>query len=614
MSNEQVMRRSLIQSVCTDTGMSKDRFSSILFRNCWIGCLLGVTATLYFFAGLAGYVHTPAVNFAVAAVVGASALFFVAQFLAIPLQTNWLGRTIWIAILVILIVEIFLGFLPPTARDELTHHLAIPKLYARAGRIIEVPMAPYSYYPMLIDMLYTPWIYWGYDFVAKHIHALFAFLTGMCVYAYLARRMNVLYGLLGFFVFISTPAILRLSHWAYVDLGITFYSTAALLCLLRWCEKREALRWLALAALSMGFALATKPNGLVACLALFLLFALMLARSPAKSARRVASETVLFAGLTFLPFVPWLVKNWFQTGNPFYPLLSRFFPSKAAPLVDAASFPGLGLFDKRELLYGENIWQIVGLPLRVFFSGQDDNPQYFDGVLTPILVIFLPWAFKGKWIEDKKFVTLFAFCYFIYAIFLVDLRIRYILLIVPPLVILMVYGIFNMYLGIKRPVYLFACLSVFAVWHGTYLWHSLQVTKAFAYLRGNETREAYLKRALPEYPALQFVNHQAPQSAKIYLLFLGRRAYYCDRDYFHDPGELPAFLLAAIRKAKDPRDIEQTLAKRSITHFLVREELLARFLTDNLTPSQTRIWNNFTASHLKLALRERGYAVYQIDA
>ena len=68
-----------------------------------------------------------------------------------------LGRTdLWLAIFVILVTEIILCLVPPTARDELTHHLAIPQLYARAGRIIEVPMAPYSYFPMLLDMLYTP--------------------------------------------------------------------------------------------------------------------------------------------------------------------------------------------------------------------------------------------------------------------------------------------------------------------------------------------------------------------------------------------------------------------------------------------------------------------------
>ena len=81
------------------------------------------------------------------------------------------------------------------------------------------------------------------------------------------------------------------------------------------------------------------------------------------------------------------MKNWLQTGNPFYPLLGGFFPARSASVIDAASFVASGSSEKRHLLYGENLWQILGLPLRIFISGQDDNPQYFDGVLTPILLL-----------------------------------------------------------------------------------------------------------------------------------------------------------------------------------------------------------------------------------
>ena len=121
------------------------------------------------------------------------------------------------------------GWLNPLDRPVWQISLSV-RSYARAGRMIEVPMAPYSYYPMLLDMLYTPWVYWGYDFVPKWIHALFGFLTGLLLYAYCAGRMNAVYGLLGFFFFVSTPAVARLSHWGYIDLGITFYTTAALIC------------------------------------------------------------------------------------------------------------------------------------------------------------------------------------------------------------------------------------------------------------------------------------------------------------------------------------------------------------------------------------------------
>jgi Dolichyl-phosphate-mannose-protein mannosyltransferase len=592
--------------------MIDERFSVLLARPCVVGCVLGTAATLYFLLGLAGYVHDQLANVGVLLVLTASALFLFTEFFAIPLKTNWLGRLIWGALLLILIAEIVLGFLPPTARDELTHHLAIPKLYARAGRIIEVPFAPYAYYPMLLDMLYTPWIYWGYDFVPKHIHALFGFLTGLLIYLYLTLRMNQVYGLLGFFFFISTPAVLRLSHWAYIDLGITFFSTASLVCLLWWREERDSWHWLALGALSLGFALATKPSGLLTALILCLVLALIVGSAPRKPPGGIVSEAALFAGLTILPFAPWLMKNWLQTGNPFYPLLGSFFSARSGSEIDAASFVHLGIFEKRELLYGENIWQILGLPLRVFFSGQDDNPQYFDGVLTPALVVLLPWAFKGKWKEEKKLIALFACGYLLLASFLVDMRIRYILPIVPWLVVLLVYGIFNLYLSIKRPVFLFVLVLVFAVWHGSYLWRYVQTEQTLPYLRGSETREAFLARALPEYPAMQYVNRKVPPDAKIYLLFLGRRAYYCERDYYHDAGELPAFLIGAIRKAKDPQDIAQMLNSSHITHLMIREDLLTRFLSENLTEAGGRLWNDFATTRLKLVFRERGYAVYEI--
>jgi hypothetical protein len=111
---------------------------------------------------------------------------------------------------------------------------------------------------------------------------------------------------------------------------------------------------------------------------------------------------------------------------------------------------------------------------------------------------------------------------------------------------------------------------------------------------------------------MQYVNRKVAPPAKIYLLFLGRRAYYCERDYFHDAGELPAFLIGAIQKAKDPQDIGNILNSKNITHLLIREDLLTRFLIENLTPARGRMWNDFATTRLKLAFRERGYAVYEI--
>jgi hypothetical protein len=139
-----------------------------------------------------------------------------------------------------------------------------------------------------------------------------------------------------------------------------------------------------------------------------------------------------------------------------------------------------------------------------------------------------------------------------------------------------------------------------------------QNAEPLAYLGGAVSRTEYLTRALPEYSAFDYINRQTATDAKIYLLFAGRRGYYCERNYFHDGGDLPGFLLGAIRTAQNAEQIEESLRQYQITHLMVREDLLARFLSNNLTPEQGRLWNEFASRALKLGFRERGYAVYQL--
>jgi len=189
--------------------MSQERFSLLLSRTCLIGCFLGTIATVYFLFGLAGYLGNPVLSTLTAAGPILAALFFLYAFFVWMPERSWLGSLLWLLILGVLLVETVLGLVPPVARDELIHHLAMPRLYLQAGRIIEIPFALHSYYPMLLDMLYTPFVKWGLDFVPKLVHGLFGLLTGLLLFSYLARRLSPIYGLLGFFFFVSTPIILR---------------------------------------------------------------------------------------------------------------------------------------------------------------------------------------------------------------------------------------------------------------------------------------------------------------------------------------------------------------------------------------------------------------------
>ncbi len=231
-----------------------------------------------------------------------------------------------------------------------------------------------------------------------------------------------------------------------------------------------------------------------------------------------------------------------------------------------------------------------------------------------MLILFLPWAFKGKWVEEKKLLSGFALFYFLYAFFLTDLRIRYILPIVPPLVILLVYGVHNVYLRIVHPSFLFGGVILLSTLNGVYLWNYFQVVSPLEYVTGKESKETYLSRVLPEYPAIQYINQNLPSNAKIYFLFMGRRVYYCQRDYFHDNGEYPSFFLRIMRESRDEGEVTVRVHQKGITHLLVRLDLFLRFLNDNLTTPQKEMLVRFQARHLALLYEGGGYGVYEVKS
>lgn len=502
-------------------------------------------------------------------------------------------------ILVLLILEISLALLPPTARDALIYHLAYPKLYLQHGKIFELPFAFYSYYPMNTELLYMLPLYFGRDNLAALIHMAFGLMTAGLIYSYLRNRIDATYALLGTLIFLSTPIVIKLSTIPYVDLTLAFYSTGALLALLQWKEGK-AVKWLLFSAAFAGLAAGTKYNGLYVLLILAFTI-LYISRS-----NRPLKALLIFASISIAVASPWYIKNAIQTGNPFYPLFFNIFGGLKIP-----EQPTVPIFLKRQLFYGENWFDILSIPLRVFFQGRDDDMQHFDGVLNPLLLIFLPFAFRIK-NQEIRYIGVFSLFYFLLVFFTADMQIRFLLPILPLLTILTVLGINRLMEFSKIKVLVMIATASLLSLNLVYLADYFGEKEPLSYITGKVSRDKYLTKHLRGYEANLYINKYLPKDAKVLMIYAGDRGYYLDRDYYYNSYLSGQPIKEVLEGSRDGRDIAKNIRGKGITHILLDERLLGEFIENNLDVGEKRLYYDFLKGYLKELHASEGYKLYEI--
>ncbi|MBW1999066.1 MAG: glycosyltransferase family 39 protein [Deltaproteobacteria bacterium] len=481
---------------------------------------------------------------------------------------------------------------------------------------------------MNLQLLYAVPLYFGNDIIPKFIHFSFALLTAGLIFRYLQRRLNSTCGLLGALFFLSIPLIVKLSITVYVDLGLIFFSTASLLLLFKWAERGFQVKALVLAAVLCGLSMGTKYNGLVTFLLLTLLVPFMYVRY-GKDKRpgfiRPIAYCTLFVLVALAVFSPWMARNYHWKKNPVYPLYDAWFnPPVHAQTMESNNEnqqKSSGIFTYRSIIYGEKWWEIALLPLRIFFQGKDGDPRRFDGKLNPFLLFFPVLAFYGARRADplirreKAILLVFSALFFFMALFSAGLRMRYISPIIPPLVILSVFGINNLVESIEgwqsaRHRQIGLTLTTLAVgasllMNAGYIIDQFRYVAPLSYLEGEFTRDQYIAKYRPEYPAIQFINDNLPQDSLVYFLFLGNRGYYSDREYVLGEGFLPK----AIRESSRPEEIWARLKQRGMTHLLLCHPIFEKWIRQNYPDDRLKLLNEFFTTYTKALFIENGFVV-----
>jgi len=551
-------------------------------------------------------------------------------------KTPWVHIACISLIIATIVFISLLASVPPVDRDALTHHLAVPKLYLQHGGIYEIPHLYFSYFPMNVTLLYTIPLYFGNDILPKFIHFAFALGTAALIYRYLIRRINKTHALLGALFFLTIPVIIRLSSTVYVDLGLIFFSFASLLYVLHWVESDFSPRYLVIAAVFCGLALGTKYNGLVSFFLLAMIVAFVYARYHAghkQAQAKAVGWCALFIVVAMLVFSPWMARNVALTGNPVYPLYKGVFEKlttfgngqieSTEKKAGAEEAPRPSHIDIRRHIYGETWVEIALIPVRVFFQGEDDNPQYFDGRTNPFLLILPLFAFFAiragpRQERTEKYAMLFFSVFFLlYACAQTSIRIRYFSPIIPPLVVLSMYGLYNLQTlvlartdkipGFVKNFVIFGVVFVMLGLNAVYMMERFEKDQPLAYIGGQLSRDEYIQAYRPEYESFQYANRRLSKDDRILGLYIDRRGYYSDipivfsNDLFEFAENTPT----------SGADVAKSLHESGVTHMLVSFIMLDRQMKRYDMPKR-QVLSDFFGNHAVVKFSKDGYGLVRL--
>ena len=502
----------------------------------------------------------------------------------VPEKPSGLDKVLLLLIAVPVVLALIAALAPPTAKDTLLYHFALPKAFIAQGSnaFIEGNIASYlalgtemqSVWAMLLGGLWSPRA--AEAAAGATIWAFFPLLVS-AIFGW-ARELGVSrrWSLLAVLMVASVPTAYHVAASAYIDIALALFITLGIYALVRWW-KTLANGWLIFIAIFLGAALSAKLTTLFA-IAAFALVVLLRVRK-AKDSEPDSLIRILVAG--FAAFVlagliasPWYLRTWQQTDSPVFPFYMSIWRGNAVGWDVERS----NLFQAMNSQYGGAVktpLDYLAAPWNLSVVAQPEQPTYFDGVLGVAFLFGLPFLIWGLWkfdlpVEAKIGVGVAAviFLFWLFS----SQQLRYLLPILPVLAIAIVLAseaIAKKSEGFRQTVQ--GSLAVAAA-AGILTGAAWFLQKApLRVVLGGESPDQYLTRNLDYYPYYQTLNRDTPVDAKVWLINMRRDTYNLDRPYFSDYLFESWTFRNLVWEAQDLADLKTKIRTMGVNYVLIRK-------------------------------------------
>jgi hypothetical protein len=523
-----------------------------------------------------------------------------------------------IVIVIFLLPVIMQAVIPPFFRDSLVYHLLVPKLYLKMGQIILVDGNLYSAFPKGHEALMTLLLSVAGDRAAQGFSILQYVASIAGIYTICRFMSGPWAAVLCTLGFATVPPAVYFAGCGYVEPAIIMTFTSGILLLIHLLrdnllnnENKFTLNVFLLIGLITGWLLSIKYNGLI-YLGVICLILLWIYRKA--SYRHIVICFSAF-GLGVLPGFCWMIWNWVSLGNPVYPFAWSLFGGSG--WSDDASRAFSMFMDNFGM--GREFLDYIFLPSRLAFSGKLDT-MYFDGAVGPFLLVFTCFAIMSLFLklesEIKKTIIRFVmFAAVISASFFIfgTQQARFWL---PAQMLICICAAPAMdhclrYIKDKAVIRnIFIVLMIASLgWNYYYLtkrWGEIGIYKPFL---GLESEESFLKRKVPGYPVIDYINANLPDSSRIFCVWTGTYAYYMDRQYYSDTFLEDVKLKHFIAESADGKELSGKLKSAGFTHIFINYNLAE----GNMESRQLGIFHNFIKNKARLVFYQGNYCLFSLD-
>lgn len=503
-----------------------------------------------------------------------------------------LGSCAGALIVLIWLYSMRYALIPETFFDALVYHLALPAQYLHHGGIFATPSNSYAGIPALPQMLsglalaIEPW-----GISASIMHC--SFLLWCCVSLIgLSRRLGrPKAGTLAALIFASTPIVIGESFRVSVGLEWTLMELCCLTGLLAAGEDHDGLSLPAvtLAGCFLGFAMATKyPAWLLALAVIPLLANGRLSTS--EDRKRFIIRLGICAAIAAVIIMPWVLKNIFFYGNPLYPFFHERFAEVAGASPDWRQISAAGT-DLRRLFTPAGFWGYLTHPWD-FLKPVEDLTQ----TIGPIYPALLPGLLLFPLERRGKLIALFAAAAWI-PLSLLSPMTRFFIPHLAVLALLAAYlieGIDSRWAGqsFRAGVLGFGALSALG-------WAAMDThrEKLPIYLGAKSFNDFLAHTAIsyppPPYAGYQYLNENAPASAKV-LVYGESRGLYLNREAFISSPDQRTALETWADQSVDGASLARKIRQEGVSFILVNGAEISRLKqAARVTPEGLRVLDDF---------------------